>query len=76
MTDTSPCRRKEPTPSESAIAQKLCKTTGRQVPWFYCGREALAKGAIRWLFCTPPPVEKVGHQRHRLQWCREQKMDN
>ncbi|GFW47639.1 transposable element Tcb2 transposase [Trichonephila clavipes] len=58
--------------SESAIAQQLCSTTGRQVSWFTVARR-LHKGS---LFARRPerclPL-KVGHRRHLLKWYREHK---
>ena len=58
--------------SASAIAQQLCTATGRQVSRFTVARR-LHKGG---LFARRPerclPL-KVGHRRHRLQWCREHK---
>ncbi|GFW63198.1 transposable element Tcb2 transposase [Trichonephila clavipes] len=56
----------------SAISQQLCTATGRQVSRFTVARR-LHKGGI---FAHRPgrrlPL-KVGHRRHRLQWCRELK---
>ncbi|GFX86904.1 transposable element Tcb2 transposase [Trichonephila clavipes] len=58
--------------SASVIAQQLSTATGRQVSRFTVAR-CLHKGC---LFARRPerclPL-KVGHRRHRLQWCREPK---
>ncbi|GFV05908.1 transposable element Tcb2 transposase [Trichonephila clavipes] len=58
--------------SASAIAHQICTATGRQVSRFTVARR-LHKGG---LFARCPerclPL-KVGHRRHRLQWCREPK---
>ncbi|GFX14779.1 transposable element Tcb2 transposase [Trichonephila clavipes] len=58
--------------SATAIAQQLCTAKGRQVSQFTVARR-LHKGG---LFTHRPerylPL-KVGHRRHRLQWCREHK---
>ncbi|GFX42523.1 transposable element Tcb2 transposase [Trichonephila clavipes] len=62
----------EKTATSKRIAQQLCETTGRQVSQFTVARR-LHKGD---LFtgnperCTP---FKVGHRRHRLEWCKEHK---
>ncbi|GFS92815.1 transposable element Tcb2 transposase [Trichonephila clavipes] len=56
--------------SASAIAQQLCTATGRQASRFSVARRLHEGG----LFARRPerclPL-KVGHRRHRLQWCRE-----
>ncbi|GFW53427.1 transposable element Tcb2 transposase [Trichonephila clavipes] len=61
--------------SASVIAQQLSTATGRQVSRFTVARP-LHKGG---LFARRPerclPL-KVDHRRHRLQWCRVQKLDN
>ncbi|GFV31594.1 transposable element Tcb2 transposase [Trichonephila clavipes] len=58
--------------SARAIDQQLCTATGRQVSRFTVARR-LHKGG---LFARRPerylPL-KIGHRRHRLQWCREHK---
>ncbi|GFV68800.1 transposable element Tcb2 transposase [Trichonephila clavipes] len=58
--------------SASIIAQQLSTAMGRQVSWFTVARR-LHKGG---LFTRRPeryhPL-KIGHRRHRLQWCREHK---
>ncbi|GFU01780.1 transposable element Tc1 transposase [Trichonephila clavipes] len=58
--------------SASTIAQQLSTATGRQVSRFTVAR-CLHKGGLfarRSERCLPL---KVGHRRHRLQWCREPK---
>ncbi|GFX00432.1 transposable element Tcb2 transposase [Trichonephila clavipes] len=58
--------------SASAIAQQLCTATGRQVSRFTVAR-CLHKGG---LFARRPELYlplKIGHRRHRLQWCRKHK---
>ncbi|GFX04382.1 transposable element Tcb2 transposase [Trichonephila clavipes] len=58
--------------SASVIAHQLCTAKGRQVSRFTVARR-FHKGG---LFARRPerclPL-KVGHRRHRLQWCREPK---
>ncbi|GFS90913.1 transposable element Tc1 transposase [Trichonephila clavipes] len=58
--------------SSSAIAQQLCTATGRQVSRFTVTRRPHKGGLFA---CRPERCLrlKVGHRRHRLQWCREHK---